>query len=65
MIKIIEEGTTHKRRCESCGCLFLFEDEDINICIGVGVCGMELYKKPYGLITCPLCKNKIMLNLDD
>ena len=29
MIKIIKEGTRKKQQCENCGCLFLYDSEDI------------------------------------
>ena len=62
MIKIIEKGTKHKIRCKDCGCLFSFDEEDVNICTGITICGMEIYKKPYGIIVCPQCENGIMLD---
>lgn len=61
MIKIIEKETKHKIRCEDCGCLFSFDDEDVNIRPGITICGMEV-KKPYGIIVCPQCENGIVLN---
>ncbi len=53
MIKIIEKGTKHKIRCKDCGCLFCFDDEDVNIRTGFGICGTEVCKKSYGTIVLP------------
>lgn len=60
MIKIIEKGTKHKIRCKDCGCLFSFDD--VNIRTGIGICGMEVRKKSYGIIVCPQCENEIVFN---
>lgn len=65
MIKIIEKGTRHKIRCKDCGCLFSFDDEDMNIRTGFGICGMEVCKKDYRIIICPQCENEIVLNADN
>lgn len=62
MIKIIEKGTKHKIRCKDCGCLFPFDDEDVNIRTGIGICGMEVCQKHYGIIVCPQCENGIVLD---
>ena len=62
MIKIIEKGTKHKILCKDCGCLFSFDDEDVNIRKGIGICGMEVCKKHYGIIVCPQCENGIVLD---
>lgn len=62
MIKIIEKGTKHKIRCKDCGCLFSFDDEDVNIRNGIAICGMEVSNKPfYGIIVCPQCEAKMKL----
>lgn len=50
MIKIIKEGTRDIRECESCGCLFSFDAEDISV---------DQRIKRY--IKCPQCENKIIL----
>lgn len=50
MIKIIKKGTRDIRECESCGCLFSFDEEDI-----LGGKGLKKY------IKCPQCKMKIIL----
>lgn len=31
MITIIKHGTIKKKRCDSCGCVFTYEEEDISI----------------------------------
>lgn len=61
MIKIIEHGTRKEQRCENCGYLFSYEAIDIEKRNGTGVCGMELYKKPYKFVRCPQCKKEIVL----
>ena len=65
MIKIIEKGTRHKIRCKDCGCLFSFDDEDMNISTGIGICGMEIREKHYKTIVCPQCNNEIVLDSDN
>jgi hypothetical protein len=57
MIRIIERGAIEKKRCESCGCLFSYEKEDIehNTHCDFGVFG------DYEYIICPQCKSKIKL----
>ena len=65
MIKIIEKGTNHKIRCNDCGCLFSFDDEDMNIRAGIGMCGMEIREKHYKTIVCPQCNNEIVLDSDN
>lgn len=45
MIEIIKPGTKEKISCKSCGCLFSYEKEDIEI----------------KYITCPQCNEKIEL----
>ena len=61
MIKIIEHGTRKEQRCETCGCLFSYEAIDIEKGNSAGICGMELYKKPYKFVRCPQCKKEIVL----
>ena len=65
MIKIIEKGTNHKIRCNDCGFLFSFDDEDMNIRTGIGMCGMEVREKHYKTIVCPHCNNEIVLDSDN
>lgn len=65
MIKIIEKGTRHKIRCKDCGCLFSFDDEDMNIRTGSCICVMEICKKHYETIVCPQCNNEIVLDSDN
>lgn len=62
MIKIIEKGTKHKIRCKDCGCLFSFDDEDVNIRTGSCIRVMEICKKHYEIIVCPQCENEIILD---
>lgn len=58
MIKIIKPGTKKKINCESCGCLFSYEKEDIEIGNA-----HTLYPLATEIryITCPQCKEKIEL----
>lgn len=58
MIKIIEKGTKRKIRCKDCGCLFSFDDRDVNIRTRIRIYGAEVY----GTIVCPQCKNEIVLD---
>ena len=57
MIRIIERGTTEKKRCDNCGCLFSYEKEDIerstNSYFGV-FAGCEY-------VICSQCKEKITI----
>lgn len=57
MIKIIEN--------KDCGCLFSFDDEDINIRTSFGIWEMEVCRKHYRIIVCPQCENEIVLNADN
>lgn len=54
MITIIEHGTKHKKKCDVCGCLFSYEDIDIDTHY---VWMVAVYK----YIKCPQCKNDILL----
>lgn len=57
MIKIIEHGTIRKQKCQRCGCLFSYENEDViterdeHMLLG--------FRKKY--INCPQCEQKIIL----
>lgn len=57
MIEIIKKGTKKKCTCKECGCIFTYEDEDIQI---------EESKYHGGgdskYIDCPQCNNRIYLN---
>lgn len=53
MIKIIKEGTKDIRECESCGCLFSFDDEDIEVTYRKT--GYEKHVK------CPQCSIKVAI----
>ena len=61
MIRIIEYGTINKKRCESCGCLFSYETEDIEhstyLNFSNSACG-------YYYIICPQCNKEIQLEGD-
>lgn len=58
MITIIEKGTKHKKKCEACGCLFSYEDEDIET-------HYTWLVPVYEYIKCPQCKNDILLRSFD
>ena len=55
MITIIKHGTIKKKRCEKCGCVFTYEEEDISINndLGSRCC----------FVTCPQCKEEIKLEV--
>lgn len=59
MIKIIELGTIRKQKCQRCGCLFSYENEDViterneHMLLG--------FHKIY--INCPQCEQKIVLGV--
>ena len=55
MITIIKHGTIKKKRCDSCGCVFTYEDEDISIHDDLG--------SRYSFVTCPQCKEEIKLEV--
>lgn len=51
MIKIIKRGTRKTIECEDCGCLFTYDEEDINVdCY---------YPLNFGYVICPQCKSEI------
>ena len=62
MIEIIKRGTKKSCTCKECGCIFRYEEEDIEVenkytfsCLGVeGHTWVEL-------IMCPQCDEKIIL----
>lgn len=58
MVTIIEKGTKHKQKCENCGCLFSYEDEDIDVHYTWLVPTKECIK-------CPQCGNDILLKSFD
>ena len=55
MITIIKHGTIKKKRCDSCGCVFTYEEEDISIHDDLG--------SRYSFVTCPQCKEEIKLEV--
>lgn len=51
MIKIIKPGFLKETQCSKCGAVLSYdENEDV-----------ETYRKPVKYITCPQCKNEIVL----
>lgn len=61
MIKIIKEGTRNIRECESCGCLFSFDKEDIEITHEITE--IERYDKKY--VKCPQCSIKVKISFEN
>lgn len=56
MIKIIKSGTRQTKTCLNCGCVFSFEDEDIQgVDTGHPIAGYHTS------IKCPQCKTEIVL----
>ena len=61
MIKIIKPGTKREKRCDYCGCLFSFEEEDIRAKTTVHTGGFPGITKSGTYINCPQCKKEISL----
>lgn len=57
MIKIIEHGTITKQKCNTCGCLFSYESEDV--ITERDECMLHGFDEDY--IICPQCNTKIKL----
>ena len=57
MIKIIKPGTRQTTTCLNCGCIFSFEDEDIQKEDNFNH-PMTRFRK---IIKCPQCKTEIVL----
>lgn len=57
MIKIIKKGTRDIRECVSCGCLFSFDEEDIEVTHR----NMEFEK----YVLCPQCSFKIKISFEN
>lgn len=60
MIEIIKPGTKEKISCKSCGCLFSYEKEDIEIGHPHNLYHLATEIK---YITCPQCNEKIKLEV--
>lgn len=56
MIKIIELGTIRKQKCQRCGCLFSYENEDIKH--STNFASITSYSCGYDYIICPQCEKK-------
>ena len=54
MKKIIKKGTRDIRECESCGCLFSFDEEDIEIT-------RRRKKETEKYVICPQCDHKVII----
>lgn len=57
MIKIIKPGTIRKQKCQRCGCLFSYENEDVITERNEHM--LQGFKEDY--IFCPQCNTKIKL----
>lgn len=58
MIKIIKKGTRRQATCETCGCIFSYEAEDIN-----PNCAFPGMKPGYkNHVICPQCHNDIIVS---
>ena len=59
MINIIKPGYLKEAQCSKCGAVLSYdENEDVETRYEKG---METYRKPVKYITCPQCKNEIVL----
>lgn len=56
MIEIIEHGTKQTLKCKKCGCVFSFENVDIE---HGTYCNIWNYS--YDYVTCPQCKDEIII----
>lgn len=63
MIKIIKPGYLKETQCPKCGAVLSYnENEDVETRHAKGIAStMETYRKPVEYITCPQCKNEIVL----
>lgn len=52
MIKIIKRGTKQTHKCSECGCVFSYEEEDVQIGI-FNICD---------IIRCPQCNVSFVVN---
>lgn len=57
MIKIIQTGTRRKRSCEECGCLFSFEEEDVQAEASL----KEGWQPREKFVECPQCHAKVVI----
>jgi Zn finger protein HypA/HybF involved in hydrogenase expression len=48
MIKILKRGTRKTIECEDCGCLFTYDEEDV-----------DYYPLNFRHVICPQCKSEI------
>lgn len=61
MIRIIKKGTRDIRECESCGCLFSFDEEDIQITRSRKK-ETEKYEK---YVKCPQCDYRVRMEVEN
>lgn len=63
MIKIIKRGTKKTCSCDNCGCVFSYEEEDINVepfhALDITQMGSDGCEES---VSCPQCDEKIMLS---
>lgn len=62
MIKIIKRGTKKTCTCKNCGCVFSYEDEDIEVetyhALDIMQMGDDSYKE---YVQCPQCDEEVIL----
>lgn len=62
MIEIIKEGTKKIATCESCGCIFSYENEDIETYDDIEYALGSKYK----YVVCPQCDQRLInINKED
>ena len=63
MIKIIKPGYLKEIQCSKCGAVLSYdENEDVETRYEKGIASItETYRKPVKYLTCPQCKNEIVL----
>jgi DNA-directed RNA polymerase subunit RPC12/RpoP len=64
-IKILKQGTKKKAECPECGSLLSYDaSEDVETGNEKRYGNGELYNRRYEYITCPCCKQRIVLEVD-
>lgn len=62
MIEIIKRGTKKTCTCRECGCVFSYEDEDIEVetyhALDIMQMGDDSYKE---YVQCPQCNKEVIL----
>lgn len=63
MIKIIKKGTRDIRECESCGCLFSFDAEDVEVKVKVSESEFLKYVN-LKYVKCPQCSFEVEIEIE-